>query len=111
MKQYADFINPIIDYFKYQQKVSKGEVSNKWFDEFFVVPSNDKILAKYEDAIECRTRSITKELLDSQSTFVRAKNIRDKRRADFFIGNAVRMEGAIHRFARKNEALNLDTLS
>lgn len=108
MKQYSDYITNILESIQKQQKVSKGEAVNMWFEEFYEDPNNDALIFKYKNVISCRDKVIIKEALDSQAVISRARHIRNKKREDFFVANAIRLEGVSYKLEHKVEKLNID---
>ena len=108
MKQYKEFAEKIKEYFVRQQEVSRGIQKNAWFEEYYEEPGQNEIFAKYRDSANCMGRVTFKEMLDSQSSLHRTRTVRNKTRADYFVGNAVRHEGTIHRLESKIENLNVD---
>ena len=108
MKQFSDFVKYITDYFEHQQNAAKNTVGSKWFSEFFPEedPDSAEVLAKYNDGVDCATRSATKEMLDTIAEISRARTIRNKKRVDFFCDSIIRHEGTLHRLGHKKDRLS-----
>ena len=108
MKQYSDYIGHILESVQKQQDVSRGKATNMWFEEFYEVPNRDDLILKYKGVISCQDKVVIKEALDSQAIIARARYIRNKKRADFFVANAIRLEGVSYKLEQKVEKLNID---
>ena len=116
MKSFTKIVNKILDYNNNQQENLTGSGKNKWFDELImedgktlaelIKESKDDIFTKFDDARDCGTKSAAKEMIDFLSQVKRAKEIRDKKRADFFCGGAIRIEGIKFYLERKKEDLS-----
>ena len=105
MKAFKNFITNLINYFINQNNANRNIVKSKWFIEYYEEQERDEIFEKTENAIDCGTRSATKEMLDFGSEISRNLTIRQKTRHDFFVGNALRHDGVIFNLNRKNISL------
>ena len=114
MIEFSNFADKYIEYVQAQQDNHIGLAENVWFNEFFaeyienILPQDQAELLRVfkEEAVDCGTRSSLKEMMDFISTVVRAKNIRDKRRTDFFADTAVRAEGVKYNLGKKKQELD-----
>ena len=107
MRQFTEFVDKLVEYFENSQSAQRNTTKQKWFHEYMPeeMPKTD-LWTAYDESIDCGTRSSAKEMLDTMAEVTRAKNIRDKKRVDFFVDNVIRLEGTLARIENKKILLS-----
>ena len=101
MKTFDEFVEKIENYLNNKNDYLNNKSFIEWFSNFISEHNTEEIEKIFNDAIDTKTRTATKEMLDFISIIIRNNNIRNKKIGDFFVDNLIRNNIIKYKLARK----------